>query len=148
MFDSFSAPFSTSCLLQMALVTALRRLAPCSIREYSRRTAAVTSGAWLTGRRSLTAGTQSLRWVTLLRANTLNPGSLSCMDRASRQTPFRKHEVKHDLSCHYRCTSARVQQVEHGEDRLTPIILSFAGVSYLFFLMRHMSWKLLAELTR
>ncbi|XP_045910589.1 adrenodoxin [Micropterus dolomieu] len=45
----------------MALVTALRRLAPCSIREYSRRTAAVTSGAWLTGRRSLTAGTQSLR---------------------------------------------------------------------------------------
>ncbi|XP_044044100.1 adrenodoxin [Siniperca chuatsi] len=45
----------------MALVTTLRRLAHFSLREYSRRTAVVTSGAWLTGQRSFTTGTQSLR---------------------------------------------------------------------------------------
>ncbi|XP_034720947.1 adrenodoxin [Etheostoma cragini] len=47
----------------MALVTALRRLAHIRLREYSWRTAAVTSsvGARLTGQRSFTTGTQSLR---------------------------------------------------------------------------------------
>lgn len=45
----------------MALVTALRRLAHVRLREYSWRTAAVTSGAWLTGLRSFTTGTQPLR---------------------------------------------------------------------------------------
>ncbi|KAF1371693.1 hypothetical protein PFLUV_G00271100 [Perca fluviatilis] len=47
----------------MALVTALRRLSHVRLREYSWRTAAVTSsaGAWLTGQRSFTTGTQSLR---------------------------------------------------------------------------------------
>ncbi|KAM8722266.1 adrenodoxin [Acanthopagrus schlegelii] len=45
----------------MALVTALRRLAHVRLRECSRRTAAVTSGAWLTGQRSFTTGTGSLR---------------------------------------------------------------------------------------
>lgn len=45
----------------MALVTAFRRLAHVRLREYSRRTVAVTPGAWLTGRRSFTTGTQTLR---------------------------------------------------------------------------------------
>ncbi|KAL7369785.1 hypothetical protein ABVT39_008731 [Epinephelus coioides] len=45
----------------MALVTALRRLAHVRLREYSWRTAAVTSTAWLTGQRSFTTGTQPLR---------------------------------------------------------------------------------------
>ncbi|KAM6958196.1 adrenodoxin-like [Tautogolabrus adspersus] len=45
----------------MALVTALRRLAHVRLREYTLKTAAVTSSAWLTGHRSFTTGTQSLR---------------------------------------------------------------------------------------
>ncbi|TKS66255.1 Adrenodoxin, mitochondrial [Collichthys lucidus] len=45
----------------MALVTASRRLAQVSLREYSRRTAAAASGAWLTAQRSFTAGIQPLR---------------------------------------------------------------------------------------
>ncbi|XP_026157596.1 adrenodoxin [Mastacembelus armatus] len=45
----------------MALVTALRRLTHVRLREYSRRTAMVTSSAWLTARRSFTGGTQPLR---------------------------------------------------------------------------------------
>ncbi|XP_029303916.1 adrenodoxin-like [Cottoperca gobio] len=44
----------------MALVTALRRLAHGRLRDFSWRTAAVTSGAWLTGQRSFTTR-QSLR---------------------------------------------------------------------------------------
>ncbi|KAM3584919.1 uncharacterized protein V6R79_002554 [Siganus canaliculatus] len=45
----------------MALATALRRAAHVTLREYPRRTAAVTSGAWLTAHRSLSSGTQPLR---------------------------------------------------------------------------------------
>lgn len=49
-----------SSVVQMALVTALRRLAHVRLREYSWRTAA-TSGGWLTAQRSFTAGAPSLR---------------------------------------------------------------------------------------
>ncbi|XP_070813914.1 adrenodoxin-like [Chaetodon trifascialis] len=45
----------------MALVSALRRLGRVKFREYMRRTAAVSSGACLTGQRSFTTVTQSLR---------------------------------------------------------------------------------------
>ncbi|KAM7365406.1 hypothetical protein PAMP_016337 [Pampus punctatissimus] len=47
----------------MALVTALRRLTHVRLREYTRRTLALTatSGASLTGHRSFTTGTQPLR---------------------------------------------------------------------------------------
>ncbi|XP_008281363.1 adrenodoxin [Stegastes partitus] len=45
----------------MSLVTALGRLAHVRLRGYSRRTAAASWGAFLTARRSLTAGTQPLR---------------------------------------------------------------------------------------
>ncbi|XP_034533493.1 adrenodoxin-like [Notolabrus celidotus] len=45
----------------MALVTVLRRLAHVRVQEYTRRTAAVASSAWLTGQRSFTTGTQPLR---------------------------------------------------------------------------------------
>ncbi|XP_028256541.1 adrenodoxin-like [Parambassis ranga] len=45
----------------MALVFALRQLAHVRLPEYSRRTAAASWGAWLTGQRSFKTGTQPLR---------------------------------------------------------------------------------------
>ncbi|XP_054915536.1 adrenodoxin-like [Poeciliopsis prolifica] len=44
----------------MALVTAARRLAQVSLREYSRRSPAVSRGAWQPADRSFTTGTQPL----------------------------------------------------------------------------------------
>ncbi|XP_034403233.1 adrenodoxin-like [Cyclopterus lumpus] len=49
----------------MAFVTALRRVAHVSLREYPWRTAAVTSAAWLTGQRGFTGGTRSDNKVTV-----------------------------------------------------------------------------------
>ncbi|KAK5600346.1 Adrenodoxin, mitochondrial [Crenichthys baileyi] len=45
----------------MALVTAMRRLAQVSLREFSRRSTAVSWGAFLTAERSFTTGAQPLR---------------------------------------------------------------------------------------
>ncbi|XP_037321453.2 adrenodoxin [Pungitius pungitius] len=56
----------------MAFVTALRRLSLAGLRECSRRTAAVTSGARLTGRRSFTGGTQPLRSDNKVAVNFIN----------------------------------------------------------------------------
>ncbi|XP_041835157.1 adrenodoxin-like [Melanotaenia boesemani] len=56
----------------MALVTALRRVGLVSLREYSRKTAAVSSGAWLTGHRSFTTGTQTLRSDNKVTVNFIN----------------------------------------------------------------------------
>ncbi|XP_031708269.1 adrenodoxin [Anarrhichthys ocellatus] len=56
----------------MAFVTALRRLAHVRSREYSWRTAAVTSGAWLTSQRSFTSGSPSLRSDNKVTINFVN----------------------------------------------------------------------------
>ncbi|XP_023251186.1 adrenodoxin, mitochondrial [Seriola lalandi dorsalis] len=54
----------------MALVTALRRLA--RLREYCWRTPAVTSGAWRTGQRSFSTGTQPLRSENKVTVHFIN----------------------------------------------------------------------------
>ncbi|XP_043965825.1 adrenodoxin-like [Gambusia affinis] len=56
----------------MALVTAARRLAQVSLREYSRRSSAVSRGAWQPSERSFTTGTQPLRSDSKVTVHFIN----------------------------------------------------------------------------
>ncbi|KAM4710834.1 adrenodoxin-like isoform 1-T2 [Anableps anableps] len=56
----------------MALVTAVRRLAQVSLREYSRRSTAVQWGAWQAAERSFTTGTQPLRSDSKVTVHFIN----------------------------------------------------------------------------
>ncbi|PWA31976.1 hypothetical protein CCH79_00018829, partial [Gambusia affinis] len=58
--------------LPMALVTAARRLAQVSLREYSRRSSAVSRGAWQPSERSFTTGTQPLRSDSKVTVHFIN----------------------------------------------------------------------------